>query len=105
MVRAGYAVYPTLVLCCFVMFPPAILGEALRIAGNRYFYAQTIVSACTCSPPPGNSGRGATARAIAAAMKKPSRISIRKTIPRREGHLLDRGLPTAVKGACGFSEA
>jgi outer membrane protein insertion porin family len=34
MVRAGYAVYPTLVLCCFVMSPPAILAEASLYEGK-----------------------------------------------------------------------
>jgi len=35
MVRPGYTVYPTLVLCYFVIFPPAILGDAPAYEGKN----------------------------------------------------------------------
>src|SRR2546426_351768 len=35
MVRPGYAVYPTLVLCYFVIFPPVILGDAPAYEGKN----------------------------------------------------------------------
>jgi outer membrane protein insertion porin family len=34
MARAGYVIYPTLVLCSFVMFPPVLLGEASTYEGK-----------------------------------------------------------------------
>src|SRR6266478_5023458 len=35
MVRPGYVVYPTLVLCYFVIFPPVILGDAPAYEGKN----------------------------------------------------------------------